>query len=208
MLKTCVEPPQEAFAWDEGGMQAWWMKFRHKEDLLLFQRTDELKGSFLQSFALLFSCLSLLREGSMLLRPPGTLKRASLCNIFLLRLHIKRLGHGLYVCHREISAASGIFLDHALSLAAIGIPVRLFPTRSFLLLEGQRAVLAMEGERAVGSKPPKPGVIVSLEDRNIPVALSKEPILVLLRRPEERVRGGFWHRFLLNRLLYPTTTFG
>lgn len=72
-----------------------WMKLRQKEDMLLFQRTDELEGSFLQSFALLFSYLSLMCEGSTLLRPPGTLKRASMCHLFLMRLQTKRLGHGL-----------------------------------------------------------------------------------------------------------------
>lgn len=59
----------------------------------------------------------------------------------------------------------------------------------------------------MGSKPPKPGVIVSSEDRNIPVVLGKEPIPVLLRRPEERIHGGFWHRFLLTKLVIPNNVF-
>jgi len=68
-------------------------------------------------------------------------------------------------------------------------------------------MFTLEGKRGVGGKPYKPGVIISYEYRSFPVVPGKEPITVSLRRPEERVRGGFWHRFLLNRLVIPNSVF-
>jgi hypothetical protein len=68
-------------------------------------------------------------------------------------------------------------------------------------------MLAVEGKRGVGGEPHKPGVIISSEERNIPIVSGKELILVVLRRPEQCVDSGFWHRCFLKRLVIPNNVF-